>query len=60
MKSVLLRPVHLPDADGPNDTKELRYLRAYENLCAAPEGEPEWPAQPAGEGAAGPFQRGWE
>ncbi|CAK0841403.1 unnamed protein product, partial [Prorocentrum cordatum] len=40
MKSVLLRPVHLPDADGPNDTKELRYLRAYEHLCAAPEGEP--------------------
>ncbi|CAK0850189.1 unnamed protein product, partial [Prorocentrum cordatum] len=32
MKSVLLRPVHLPDADGPNDTKELRYLRAYEHL----------------------------
>ncbi|CAK0895070.1 unnamed protein product, partial [Prorocentrum cordatum] len=46
MKSVLLRPVHLPDADVPNDTKELRYLRAYEHLCAAPEGEPEWPAQP--------------
>ncbi|CAK0847613.1 unnamed protein product, partial [Prorocentrum cordatum] len=41
MKSVLLRPVHLPDADGPNDTKELRYLRAYEHMCAAPEGEPE-------------------
>ncbi|CAK0862279.1 unnamed protein product, partial [Prorocentrum cordatum] len=40
MKSVLLRPVRLPDADGPNDTKELRYLRAYEHLCAAPEGEP--------------------
>ncbi|CAK0817607.1 unnamed protein product, partial [Prorocentrum cordatum] len=37
MKSVLLRPVHLPDADGPNDTKELRYLCAYEHLCAAPE-----------------------
>ncbi|CAK0792583.1 unnamed protein product, partial [Prorocentrum cordatum] len=46
MKSVLLRPVHLPDADGPNDTKELRYLRAYEHLRAAPEGELEWPAQP--------------
>ena len=58
MKAVLLRPVHLPDADGPNDTKELRYLRAYERLSAAPEGEPEWPAQPAGEGVSGPFQRG--
>ncbi|CAK0814408.1 unnamed protein product, partial [Prorocentrum cordatum] len=32
MKSVLLWPVHLPDADGPNDTKELRHLRAYEHL----------------------------
>ncbi|CAK0911448.1 unnamed protein product, partial [Prorocentrum cordatum] len=40
MKSVLLRPVHLPGADGPNDTKELRYLRACEHLCAAPGGEP--------------------
>ena len=60
MKSVLLRPVHLPNQDGANDTKELRYLRAYEHLCAAPEGEPEWPAQPAGAGVSGPFQRGWE
>ena len=60
MKSVLLKPVRLPVADGANDTKELRYLRAYEHLCAAPEGEPQWPAQPAGEGAPGPFQRGWE
>ena len=60
MKSVLLKPVRLPLADGAKDTKELRYLRAYEHLCAAPEGEPQWPAQPAGEGAPGPFQRGWE
>ena len=60
MKSVLLRPVYLPDADDDRRTKELRYLCAYENLCTAPEGEEPWPAQPAGEGVAGPFQRGWE
>ena len=58
MKSVLLRPVRLPGADGTNDTKELRYLRAYEHLCALSEGEPEWPAQPGGDGVSGPFQRG--
>ena len=60
MKSILLRPVHLPDADEHNGAKDLRYLNAYKHYCVAPEGEAEWPAHPAGEGAPGPFQRGWE
>ncbi|CAK0888453.1 unnamed protein product, partial [Prorocentrum cordatum] len=37
MKSALLRPVRLPDADGPSDARELRFLLACEHLCVAPE-----------------------
>ena len=44
MKSILLRPLDLPDAEEDVHTKELLYLQAYQALCSPPPGE-QWPAQ---------------
>ena len=59
MKSILLRPLDLPIADDEVDTKELRYLAAYKELCSAPEGD-HWPAQRTSDDSPGPFERGWK
>ena len=58
LKSVLLRPAHLPCADEAVYTRELRYLKAYEAFCTAPAGEEAWTAQRLGPESPGPFQRG--
>jgi hypothetical protein len=60
LKSVLLRPAHLPCADEAVYTRELRYLKAYEAFCTAPAGEEAWPAQRLGPESLGPIQRGWK
>ena len=46
-------------ADNNDDTKKMRVLRAFAQLCIAPEGEESWPALNGGPGHPGPFERGW-
>ena len=58
MKSILLRPLDLPDEQEEVYTKELRYLEAYKALSSPPAGE-HWPAQRTDASSPGPFERGW-
>ena len=58
LKAVLLRAIHLgPPVDG--ETRHMRMLRAYRELCTAPDGDEPWPALNGGPSCPGPFQRGW-
>lgn len=59
LKAVLLRPVYLPPAIDDSDTRQLRTLRGYQELCTAPEGEERWCALNEGPNKPGPFERGW-
>ena len=59
LKAVLLRPLYLPPASEECATRQLRTLRAYEQLCTAPEGQERWCALNEGPDKPGPFERGW-
>ena len=59
LKAVLLRPIYLGPAVEDDDTKQVRVLRAFEQLCTAPPGEDPWPALNSGPSNPGPFERGW-
>ena len=58
-KAVLLRPVYLALAGDEQETRHLRILRSYQQLCVPPAGEDAWPALGGGPNAPGPFERGW-
>ena len=57
-KATLLRPVFLGPPEDANDTRDLRVLRAYQQLCSPPEGEEPWPRTRSGPDSTGPFERG--
>ena len=60
LKAILLRPIYLPDKFEDDETKQMLQLRAYRDLCTAPEDESPWPALNGGPDAPGPFERGWK
>ena len=60
LKAILLRPIYLPDQLEDDKTKQMLQLRAYRDLCTAPEDEAPWPALNGGPDAPGPFERGWK
>ena len=59
LQSALFRPVFLPPPED-DETRDLRLLSAYKQLCTAPDGQEPWPAQNMGSDSPGPWQRGWE
>ena len=50
---------YIGPADNDDDTKKMRVLCAFAQLCIAPEGEEAWPALNGGPGHPGPFERVW-
>ena len=61
LKAILLRPIYLPEDElEDNETRHKKQLRAYQDLCTAPEDESPWPALNEGPDAPGPFERGWK
>ena len=59
LKSVLLRPIRLPQKQ-PEETNQLRMLRAYEALCTPTVDGESWSALSSGADSPGPFERGWQ
>ena len=57
LKSILLRPLHMPDKD--KDSWKIRELDAFAELCTPSNTEETWPALHGGPGKPGPFQRGF-
>ena len=49
LKAILLRPIYLPDQLEDDETKQMLLLRAFRDLCTAPEDEPPWPAHSEGQ-----------
>ena len=59
LKSVLLRPLYLEAEVDSSETRHLRILRTYQQLCTPATGDDPWQALGAGSESPGPFERGW-
>jgi len=60
MKSLLLRPVHIPPPEenlGEGDPRVLKLLHAYQTFCTSANAKEEW--QACGRGGPGPFQKSY-
>ena len=61
LKSIILRPLILaPVAEGDGESRQLRIIETYKQLCTPGARGEEWPALHGGPDSPGPFQRGFE
>ena len=60
LKSILIRPLHMPEQVADDDSWKIRELDAFAKLCTPPNTEETWPSLHGGPENPGPCQRGFE
>ena len=60
LKQVFFNAIRLPPPDCDDDTRDLRYVRAFKPVCSSPEPDAQWSSMPGKDGAPGPFEQAWK